>query len=235
MVSSQASSTDLPGQPSRRSSRSSVPESRSIAKEIRHSSSEASNGLGEEDEHVASPVLSSSHTGGTPKNDNQIQETEETISEEPTRSKDREFWWLVFQWIITSLWCTGTGAYAYLAHCEQRLAWALLKTNPRWKIAFLAVLSTGSGYLMLQLVSQTIENMRWKLVRRENGLGMLDFIGTSASTTVFQVCLLMYFHQEGEGNWIQRGLRKIGRLAWSLQRYVYSLRNEFKIDYFSYS
>jgi hypothetical protein len=196
---------------------------------------EASNGLGEEDENASSPALSSSHTSGTPKNDNQTQITEDVTSEEPARRRDRELWWLLFQWILTSLWCSGTIAYAFLAHLEQPLAWALLATNPRWKIAFLAVLSAGSGYLMLQLVLRTIENMRWKLVRRKKGLGMLDFIGTSASTTVFQICLLMYFHQEDKGNWIQRGLRKIGRHAWSLQRYVYSLRNEIKIEYFSYS
>jgi hypothetical protein len=220
MVSSQASSADLPGQPSRCSSRSSVPESRSIANEIGHSSSGASNGLGEEDEHVASPALSSSHMGGTPKNDNQFQEAEDINSAEPTRSRDGELWWLVCQWIVTTLWCTVTVTYAYLAHREQPLAWALLATNPRWKIAFLAVLSAGGKSLMLQLVWQTIENMRWKLVRRETGLGMLDFIGTNASTTVFQIFGLIYFDQEGKGNWIRRGLRKIGRHAWSLQRYT---------------
>ena len=174
-----------------------------------------------DDEPGSSYTISPESTALQPSpHQNNSTESHDTVDHD----RNRRRWvscpsYLLVQWTFTFLWCSGTAVYASLAHREQPLAIPIL-TNPQFKIAFLALFCAGSGFFIFHLVLKTLEDMRWRLVCREQGMGMYNFIGTSSSTNAFQICRLIYFDPEMKGSLARRVKNMFHRHGWNLHRYL---------------
>lgn len=105
--------------------------------------------------------------------------------------------------VATSVWVILTTILAFISSSEKFTAFFL---GPSSTILVLNVMSTGSVFLLGELVTETFEILRWALSVRPQGIGLATFFAIGRATNILGTIRIMFSNQ------------RVGHRKWCAQR-----------------